>query len=119
MTLEFRSIADAGDFDKERVVLKATSDDDIGLYALFLCQTAEKGVVAGNISHVYWFFNKRVKKEDLVILYSKPGKTSEKSNNDGTTSYFYYWGLTESIWKKNTAAVVVATPNWTVGRPGA
>lgn len=113
MKLEISSFADGGVFDKERVVLKALSDVDIGSYAL-LCSaiTSERTPTAGNKS-CYWFPDKQVKAGDLVVLYTKRGTSSTKDLKEGRTAHFYYWGMQNALWGGNgNGAVLLNVSGW-------
>ncbi len=95
MNLEFSSIADAGNFDAERIVLKATAKFDLTRYAIFACTSTSDGKVSGgNIPASFWFWSKTVNPGDFVVVYSKGGTTSEKKNNDGHHLPFFLLGLT-------------------------
>jgi hypothetical protein len=117
MNLQLR-IVDAGNLEKERVVLTAVTDDDVGQYAVFCCEATEDGkIYSGDIPKVYWFPSQKMKKGDLVVLYTKEGVDSEKKNKSGTTSTFYYWQLDRPLWQPGFRPVLVHTSNWTVGAP--
>jgi hypothetical protein len=116
MNLEFSSIADPGNLNDERIALKASAKTDLTRYAIFACNTAPDGRVAGgSIPYVFWFWSKAVDPGDFVVVYSKSGTTSEKKNSDGTTSHFFYWGLSNPIWTPGRTPVVVETSTWTIG----
>jgi hypothetical protein len=88
------------------------------LYAIFCCQVdKENRPISGQIPHVYWFMNKDVKKGDIIVLYSKSGRRSEKNNDGGYTSHFFYWGRSGPIWTKGRIPVLVETPEWTIDEP--
>ena len=112
MKLKISTIADIGDADKERVVLKANDDFDLTHYAVFGCHKAGAGFQGGNVPHAYWFWAKDIKKDDFVVLYTKAGTPSVKENKDGTKSYFFYWHKPSPIWNGNLKAVVVNTLSW-------
>ena len=114
MTVKITSIADAGQFADERVIMKVSSDDDMTHYAVFQVRTSktEGKFYAGNVPHVYWFSELKVKSGDFVVLYSKNGTKSEKKNDDGTTSYFFYWGQSNPVWVAGTTPVLVTTSTW-------
>lgn len=114
MTLKLTSIANAEEFDKERVVMRAITDIDLTHYAVFCCRAGVTGIVAGDIPKVYWFFDKKIKMNDLVVLYTKEGVQKEKVLDSGSTTHFFYWGLGASIWTPDMKAVVVNTPSWKV-----
>ena len=117
MSLELRDIENAGDIERERVVMRATKDVDIGLYAVFRCRVGEKGgPYSGPILDGYWFPMKEIKSGDYVVLYTKTGTTSEKKE-EKSTSYFYYWHLAKPIWIPDMIPVLVDTPLWSVGKP--
>jgi len=112
MNLELRGVENVGDLERERVVLRATSDNaDIGKFAIFKCRpTSDGGVASGHIVSAFWFPDRKIKKGDFVVLYTKEGTSSEKSGTN-STSYFYYWGWKEPQWK-NYIAALVGTSNW-------
>ena len=118
MTLELRRIADRGDPQRERVVLRATADVQIGNYATFRCRVGVEGdPLSGPVLDAYWFESRRVKLGDFVILYSKAGVKSQKKGERGSTSYFYYWNAKAPLWTVGTVPVLVDTPTWEVGEP--
>ncbi|MDE1918869.1 MAG: hypothetical protein KGJ57_22885 [Sphingomonadales bacterium] len=110
MILSISKIADRGELEKERIVLKALEDGDIGKFAIFCCRKGKSGsALSGRIPDAYWIIDKQVSQGDLVIIYSKSGTRGEKLNKDGSTSHFFYWGKSESIWSDNRIAAVVNT----------
>ena len=114
MNLEFSSIASAGALSDERIALKATASFDLTRYAIFVCTSSPDGRVAGgNVPNAFWFWSKKVSPGDFVVVYTKSGTTSEKKNNDGTTSHFFYWGLSSPIWTAGRIPVIVETSTWT------
>lgn len=112
MTVDLRSVENAGNLARERIVLRATSDDDIGNYAVFRCFVTSDKVAAGPVAAAYWFPDRKIKKGDFVVLYSKTGTNSEKKGDTGNTSYFYYWGLDEAQWPKSIAVLALTGSNW-------
>jgi hypothetical protein len=120
MNINFSSIAKAGVLDEERVILSATGKADLGQYAIFKCHTAnddDTDVYSGDVPHAYWFMAADVSKGDYIVVYSKRGTRSEKKNPDGTTSHFFYWGLSKPIWTPGFTPVVVNTGAWLIGTP--
>lgn len=114
MTLSVTSIANAEDLPKERVVMRALADLDLTNYAVFCCHAGVTGIQAGDIPKVYWFYDKKIKRNDLVVLYTKTGSPGEKILESGATSHFFYWDLEEPVWASNMRAVVVNTVDWNV-----
>jgi hypothetical protein len=121
MKVTSRTIAEPEILEHERLVLDVLQDDDIGRYMVLSTTLAEPTTptVSTAIKRIYWFPDKSVKKGDVVVLYTKGGKQSEKKNEDNSTSHFFYWGLSEPIWlEKNKAAGVVAhLDEWEVVKP--
>ncbi len=115
MSIEIRHVRDAGELSKERVVLRVTADDDIGRYILFDTTYYDDGTVSNAIRHSLWFPDKSVKSGDLVVAYTKVGTNSEKKNENGSTSHFFYMGLGRTIWNESSDGVVlVEAKTWQV-----
>lgn len=75
MKLELRGVEGEGDHDRERVIVRALEDANAGDFAIFACSVSEKERVplAGAVGHCYWFAPIELKKNDLLVLYTKPG----------------------------------------------
>ena len=107
------AIANAGDLTRERVVFQATEDLDLSSVAIFCCRTSSSGGPIGwSLPAAFWLPNKRIKKDDFVVLYTKSGKNREKAEDNGQTSYFYYWTKNEPVWVGATVPVVVKLTTW-------
>jgi hypothetical protein len=118
MTVELLGIEDAGNIEKERLVLKASARDQLGNFAIFRCEATDDGLpYSGNISKTFWFPNRMLAAGDLVVLYSRKGRDSRKKDEGGQTSYFYYWDLEGPLWTPGALPVLVQTPGWDVGKP--
>ncbi len=119
MNLNISSFADAGNFDKERLVLKANVDLDIGKYAVFCTElSADKGATAGS-KLAYWFPDEEIKANDLVVLYTKQGSSRKKELDAGRTAHFFYWGHDEALWEgTKNGAVVLQVMRWSKKVPG-
>lgn len=112
MNIKIRSIIDHG-HDDERIVLDVTDDTDIGEYLVLDTTYTSAGNVSNKVRHPYWFPDKKVKKMDVVVLYTKRGKSSSKVNKDGSTSHFFYWGLNNNVWNNDgDCALVLHVDNW-------
>lgn len=107
MNITIQGVRDAGNLEQERVVLKVSASTDAGKYVLVAGNTANDGMVSATVRRSYWLPDKPVKANDLIVLYSKDGKTNEKQNKNGTTSHFFYWGLKSSAWESNDAAAIL------------
>ncbi len=113
MNIKIKGVRDAGDENQERVVLEVLADDDIGQYLVCDSTFTKDKVVSNKLRHVYWFPDKAVKKNDLVVLYTKPGRRTEKTNSDGSTTHFFYWNLESTVWNQDgDCAVLFEARNW-------
>jgi hypothetical protein len=113
MNIKLKRITFRGDLEKERIVLEAIRDLDIGGYAIFVSRDLGEGKVSSNIKLTYWFPDKSIKSGDLVVLYSKSRLNSEKLNQDGTTTHFYYWEQAKAVFDtEESCAIVVEIKEW-------
>lgn len=95
--IKIQSIAEGGIANKERLVFEATGVDNVGLYVAFLTKETTPGRISSNPKHVYWFPDQDVKEGDKIVLYTKKGISTKRSNTNGSTTYFYYWGLDNTV----------------------
>ena len=113
MILNIVSIADRGDHEKERIVMRATADTDVGEFAVFRAHLLEDGAVSSDVSDVFWFPDKSIKSRNLVVLYTKKGAASERVVQSGRTVHFYYWGKSHALWSgSHHAPVLVYASAW-------
>jgi hypothetical protein len=112
MKFEIQDVSEAGDATKERVVLRATADADIGRYVLFRGVGGDDETFESGAIGAYWFPDKKVNAGDLVVLYSRDGEESEKTLSGGRKSHFYYWGLDKAQWTKDARAILLEAADW-------
>ncbi|MBC3464991.1 hypothetical protein [Pseudomonas sp. RW10S2] len=114
MKLEIDRIPEAGNLQKERVVMKASEDLDIGKYILLRSKKGSSGNPKSGSKTAYWLPDVSVKAGDLVVVYSKQGKSSKKTLDDGRVVHFYYWQLNKAIWgaESNNTAVLLNVREW-------
>lgn len=114
MNLEIRSFADAGNLLKERIILKALTDLDVGEYAVFRSGVGSRGGTPTSGRKIaYWFPDEDVKADDLVVLYTKRGSRGAKGIEGGRTAYFFYWGRDEPLWNDDKfGAVLLEVADW-------
>ncbi|UST83310.1 hypothetical protein [Pseudomonas siliginis] len=111
MKLNILRIADAGDLEKERIVLRAATNVDIGEFLLLQARTVGEKITT-DISETYWFPDKEISSGDLVILYTKKGRDKEKETKEGK-SHFFYWHKTKCVWSKEaTTPIILNAPFW-------
>ena len=113
MSVRIKSIAAAGNLDKERIVMSVLAKDDIGSYAVLRSHCRDDGGVTTKVSHVFWFPDKLVASGDFVVLYSKEGVNKSRANTNGTSSHFFYWRSDKPLWKgSGYAAVLLHVDEW-------
>ncbi|MDD2051086.1 hypothetical protein NPS46_00795 [Pseudomonas putida] len=106
MKFKVLRVAEPGSLEKERVVLKAVTEVDIGDYLLAQTGKGKDTGVTNKIHNAYWFPDREIEAGDLVVLYTKAGKRSVKENEQNK-SYFYYWGKTAPVWDASDRSVVL------------
>lgn len=117
MNLTIKSVADAGDINKERIVFQVINDADVGQYAIFRAANSDE-MVTTDVTHVFWFPDKSVSVGDHVVVYTKSGSDKEKLLNSGSKSHFFYWGKSESLWGTDRYSVVILqVDTWVSYRP--
>lgn len=113
MNIEIKYVKDAGNKAKERIILKARADLDIGNYILFDTTYFDNGSVSNKIRHSIWFPDTKIGINDLVIVYTKIGEYSFVKNKNNTKSHFFYMGLDTPIWNQDgDCAVIVEVNEW-------
>lgn len=106
MELKISSIADKGDLSNERIGLKVLKDCNLTSFIIFKTRKTNGGFL-NKSKNSYWFLPNQVEEGDKVVLYSKKGKNSIKENEDGSSTYFFYWGLTNSIFNEEVDKIVL------------
>lgn len=117
MKYKIRGLREPGNLEKERVTIEILEDGDAG--KLIITSTIQKGPdnVSPRIKNPYWIPDQEVKMGDLVIVYTKKGQNNVRKNNDDTTSYFFYMGLTDALYDEdNKTAAVFSIAKWTFAR---
>ena len=116
MMLEFKYIKDKGDLDSERSVFKVISDCNLGDFIAFRTKEISEDGISSKIELPFWFPDKRIKKGDTVVLYSKKRKINEKTNKDGSISHFFYWGNDTPLFLEDDDSVLlVEIRRWLAG----
>ena len=119
MNLEVSSFANGGDLTKERLVIKAKTDLDLGKFAVFCTALTTDKVATAGKKLAYWFPDEEVKANDLVVLYTKRGTSSKKELEAGRTAHFFYWGEEQPLWRDaSNGAVILQVSRWSKKVPG-
>lgn len=114
MEIAISSIGNKGDLTNERIGFNVLKDCELKYYLVFKTAMTTKGFV-NRSNATYWFLPQELKAGDSVVLYSKAGQDSVKTNTDGSKTYFFYWGLTAPIFNTPENRVVLASiKTWNV-----
>ncbi len=108
MKLKIEHYIDRGNFINERIAFKAQSDCDLKFFVVHMTYLMDSGGFYNKPKHTFWFPPTEVKAGDWVVLYTKEGTYSSKINNDGGTSHFFYWGLSQPIFNSRKDGIVLA-----------
>lgn len=98
MDLQIIKVADTGDLEKERVIIKVLRDCLISCYLIFDNTYNEDGTLSNLWRHLYIFPKKMVKAGDFIWVYTKEGVDTQRGNDSNTTTHVLYWGFAETIW---------------------
>ena len=101
MNLSFVRI-DRGGLDRERLVLKASADTDLGNYVIFVTRHINDDDIASAPVSVLWLPDRNLKRGDFVRVNTRAGTTSQTKNRSGTMTHEIYWGQRESVWSDPT-----------------
>lgn len=105
MKIKIENVLDKGNLERERVILKVVSDENIGNYVIMDSTFDQEGDVSNTGRHGYKFSSKEVKKGDFICLFTKNKDGSSKSefkNTTGSTTHCFFWGRWATIWNKDS-----------------
>lgn len=114
MNIAIDYIKDPGNLDKERIVFAVKNDEQLGKYLIAESVLLENARFSAKIKNTFWFPDQELKQGDVVVLYTKTGENNTNKNEDGSTTYFYYWGLSEPHLNDNKPCVVLFEASWDV-----
>ncbi|MGY3014662.1 hypothetical protein ACVWZ5_000167 [Pseudomonas sp. TE6283] len=109
MRLEIGNFIESGNLEKERLILIAKEDVDIGNYVVLRSRRGNTGNPISGSKSAYWLPDVELKAGDIVALYSKDGSPRKKTLESGKKVHFYYWKLKKPIWgdgSENTAVLL-------------
>ena len=113
MDIQFNMVKNPGVIETERVILNVSKDTDLGSYLIATSiENDDNKTITSALSNVYWLPDQKLKAGDLVVIYTKKGTKGKIENKDGSTSYFFYWGLDCPIGNDERATVVLFNADW-------
>ena len=113
MKLLIKFVKNHGDLAKERIILKALENVDIGSYMIADTTYIDEEQVSNKLRHTFWLPDVKVHKDDLIVIYTKVGNESIQKNKSGSKTYFFYWDLDRTIWNQDEdAAAIFLVKSW-------
>ena len=113
MDLQFFIVRDPGDKEKERVVLKVMKNTELGNYLIATAtENDDNKTISSSLSNVLWLPDQKLKAGDLVVIYTYSNKKGKTNNIDGSTSYFYTWGLKKPVGDNKRNTIVLFETDW-------
>lgn len=106
MKVKIRGVVDGNNHKNEMLVIDVMEDTDMGQYLVMDSTYKPDGTVSNRFRHIYWFPPKKVKKGDIVILFTKKGEdiTDQEANQ---VVHFFYWNVESSVWNNAGDCVVL------------
>ncbi len=116
MEVKIIGIGDKGIQAHERIGLKALRACNLKFYMIFKTNLTDSGFYHKS-KESYWFMPQELNEGDKIVIYTRKGTDSYKENEDGTKTYFYYWGLDTPIFNTEKSGVVLSEVNdWQLSR---
>jgi len=113
MNLKIDQIKNRGEIARERIVFKVTNDLELGTFIVFKTDKFDDNSFSGNPEELFWFPDKIIKKDDVVVLYTKDKEEIERLNPSGNKSHFFYWGHEKALFSNQDKIVVlIEAKNW-------
>lgn len=85
---------------KQFALFRVNKDCNLWPYILFDATDEEKGNPSNLLRHSFIFPSQNVSKGDFVVIFTGVGDNTSYKNKSGTTTWSYYWGLEDILWKK-------------------
>jgi hypothetical protein len=109
--LEIIKVADAGNLQKERVIMRMGESASLINFLLINSNSAgDSGQVRDLNDHVFWFPDKVVSQGDYVRLYTRAGEVSTQAamyQGKPATFHNLFWRKKNPVWGGTSNAVVI------------
>lgn len=115
------NIKNTGDKATEYVVFTASDDCNLGHYMIADNTFDAKGNPSNKLRHMFAFPHYSVKKDDVIVLWTRKGEKSiGKAHNGTNAQHNFFWNLDEHVWNigGDTAHLIDirSSTNKTVGK---
>ncbi|MCQ2336009.1 MAG: hypothetical protein MJ010_02365 [Paludibacteraceae bacterium] len=98
MEVKILKLADKGDIQNERLILKVVNSCNLGWFIVMDNTYNDNDVISNLWRHVYILPSIEAKEGDFVWLYTKQGSYRQRGNDSGTTTFEMFWGMDCAIW---------------------
>jgi hypothetical protein len=114
--LEIIGIRDAGNIDKERLLLRAIEPVKAEYYLVVNVKRSGEKLTPLN-DKVFWFPTKLINTGEFIRLYTKKGvndKQESKFGEEPATYHNFYWDLDKAIWDgvQSDAVTIFKLDTW-------
>jgi hypothetical protein len=114
--LKLQSFKQAGNYEKERLILKAETDVDLGDYLVCSSIRDDSDSTPGiesEVTALVWLPDKKVEAGDFILIYTCAGDDRSFRNKSGTTSHVIHLDEKQAIWNGgDKAAVLFELARW-------
>ena|SRR5207245_6451942 len=120
MRLQISRIAERGVPNQERLHLSVLQEADLAFYTVLISRYSTSGdaVASGGVS-AFWFPTRKLRPGDQIILYTGEGQATSRAEANNTTTYFFYWGLKNTVWNDpSSCAVLIEAASWVTSPQG-
>lgn len=118
--LEVIGIRDAGNIERERLLLRANSAVDLIRYLIIDAHSSGPTTIQDINRNVFWFPKRSVESGNIIRLYSRVGRNDQTDGSYGDETVHYhnfYWNKPTAVWDgRANAAVLVELADWHIIR---
>lgn len=101
MKLKIRGVF-GEDLEDERIVIDVVADSkEQENYILFDTTYDDKGKVSNKHRHPFFFKTSQLKKDEVILIYTKKGEDHPGKSSKGTRMDVLYWGLDTCVWNND------------------
>jgi len=101
MSLKFIKPSNSSEPNEEIIRLEATEDVNLLGYAIVDRTFSSTEKLSNEFRHIFVFPTTKVKKGEIIRLYSGIGKYAYEKNINGVFVHRFYWGAKECVWNDN------------------
>ncbi len=113
MKVSVRSIHGHGKANEEYVILDVKQDCNAHHYILADTTYTGENTISNKYRHVHRFAKADLKAGDIIVLYTRVGKSTSEKKGNGSTIYYRYWNLKTAVWNDDgDGAILFQINDW-------